>query len=216
MITVACVWVQGHVPFSSRYVANLHKMAWRWVKEPFRFVCLTDRPGDLPKGVEGIAIPPVKRMKGWWAKVNLFNPELNLGDRIVYYDLDTLLVAPQTAVIHYPAPFALVPDGAPNFKGLGNRKTVKNFNSSVMVWSKGQGEKIFTEFNRRVTYRLWGDQDFIGQLYPQAEKMPAEWFPRLSEGKPPQWRTGTKVVLCKKPKNEAAAEQWPWFREMWG
>ena len=216
MITIACVWVQGHVPFSAQYVEKLHRMAWRWAKEPFEFVCLTDQPEKLSPTIRTIKIKLPKGMKGWWAKVELFNPAHELKGRILSLDLDTLIVAPLTPIINYPARFALAPDGAPNFKGGGGLKVVKRFNSSVMLFTAGEQSDIYTQFNKAVTKRLWGDQDWIGELYPKAVAMPKEWFPRISEGSPPEWKKGTKVVLCKKPKNELAAKQWPWFKEMWG
>lgn len=216
MITIACVRVQGHVPFSPQYVEKLHRMAWRHVKRPFRFVCLTDRPKEVGSGVEVIKVKLPQGLKGWWAKVELFNPAHGLQGRILYLDLDTLPVAPLAPVIDFPAQFALAPDGAPNFKGGGGLKVVKRFNSSVMLWTAGENSEIYTKFTPAVAKRLWGDQDWIGELFPKAVTMPKEWFPRLSQFNGPDMPEGTKIVLCKKPKNELAAKQWPWFKEMWG
>jgi hypothetical protein len=83
-----------------------------------------------------------------------------------------------------------------------------------MVWNAGAAAKIFTMWSRDSADRLWGDQDWIGEVMPSAVTMPIKWFPRLSEARPP-WPEETKVVLCKKPKNADAAKQFPWFDQAW-
>jgi hypothetical protein len=213
-VTVACVLVRGHVDFRPLYVERLHSMVTRHIDRPFRFVCLTDQPQRMPAGVEAIQIRLPPRVKGWWAKVNLFRPGIFTG-RILYLDLDVLLVSSLALIIDYPAPFALVPDGAPNFQGHGNRKCVKRYNSSVMVWDAGVATDLYTQWTPAVTNRLWGDQDLIGERFPNEATMPLEWFPRLSAVQPP-WPDAAKVVLCKRPKNVEAARKWPWFAQAWG
>jgi len=184
------------------------------IDRPYSFVCLTDYPDEMPNGVEAIPIVHSKSLKGWWAKINLFRPGLFTG-RVLYLDLDVLIVSPLSEIIDFPARMALVPDGAPNFNGHGALKTVHRYNSSVMVWEAGVADKIFENWTPAVAERLWGDQDFIGEQMPAEQAMPAEWFPRISQVRPP-WPSSAKVVLVKKPKNHLAAEQWPWFDEMWG
>jgi len=220
MLTVACVWVAGHVPFTAQYVVRLQSMVARNLARSFRFVCLTDRPQLLPARIETIEIPPPGALKGWWRKLELFNPAHGLAGRVLYLDLDVLIVAGLDPIVAFPAPFALAPDGAPEFRPKSGHATVKRFNSSVMVWDADQvqanGSPLHADFVPAVADRLWGDQDWIGERWPAASRMPLEWFPRISEiggagDVPPE----AKVVLVKKPKNELAAELWPWFRRRW-
>lgn len=213
-LTVACVWVNGHVPFGVEYVAKLHAMARRWIARPFEFVCFTDRPALLPKGVEPVVIDSPGQLKGWWSKVELFNKAHGLCGRVLYLDLDTLIVDPLDEVIDYPAPFALAPH-AGTFNGKDGLTVVKRFNSSVMVWDAGTQDHIFDNWTPKTAKRLWGDQDHIGEQCPFASAMPAEWFPRLSDldGERPDVRA--KVVLAKKPKNVIASQRLAWFREAW-
>jgi hypothetical protein len=225
MLTVACVWVRGHVPFGVEYVERLHAMARRAIGRPFRFVCLTDRPDALPAGVEPVVISHPKALKGWWAKVQLFNPERFTG-RVVYLDLDVILVGSLDDVIDYPSPFALAPH-AGTFEGKDGLAVVKRFNSSVMVWDVAWPLQVFTRWTPAVAERLWGDQDWIGEVCPEAQTMPAAWFPRLSQclcppdprsDDPPDWRgvpPGARVVLCKKPKNVEAARRYPAVAQLW-
>ena len=154
-------------------------------------------------------------MYGWWAKVQLFNPELPLAGRVLYLDLDVLVVGDLDAVANFPAKFALVPDGAPSFKPRDGKRCVKRFNSSVMVWNHGEQSKIYSQWSPKEAEVLWGDQDWIGQCCPEATTMPSEWFPRLSDVKQPPWSDKARVILCKKPKNSEAMKVMPWFKQVW-
>lgn len=214
MTTVVCVWVRGHVPFTLEYVVRLRSMVRRHLAREHRFVCLTDRPQFMPEGIEGVVIPSPKPLKGWWSKIHLFSPAVGLTGRVLYLDLDTLVVSSLDPILDYPAPFALAPD-AGTFRPKGELQVVKRFNSSVMAWDAGVNHRLFEAWTPAVAERLWGDQDWIGEQLPEAAAMPIWWFPRLSEldGKPPS--EAAKVVLAKKPKNDVAADLYPWFGQIW-
>lgn len=216
MTTVACVFVRGHVPFSSEYVKRLASMVHRWMDRPYRFVCLTDKTGVAPFGpsVEAIRVPWSGDMFGWWAKLKLFAPKTGLTGRVLYLDLDTLVVNSLAPILDYPAPFALLPH-AGRFDGKDGRRVVKRFNSSVMVFNAGEHADLFHRFTPDTTRDLWGDQDWIGDQCPDAATMPAPWFPRISEIHDGRIPSEARVVLCKTPKNVEAARRYPWVREAW-
>lgn len=214
MITVACVWVKANVPFEAAYVGRLHAMVTRHLPTPFRFVCLTDRPAQLPAGVEAIRIPSIGSLFGWWAKLQLFNEAHGFTGRMLYLDLDTLVLQSLLPIVEYPSPFALVPH-AGTFNGKKGLSVVKRFNSSVMAWDAGVNDHLFADWSPAVAARLFGDQDWIGERTEHGEKMPLEWFPRISEIGAGPVPAAAKVVLCKKPKNTVAATQWPWVAEVW-
>jgi hypothetical protein len=211
-MTVACVWVRGHVPYSAEYVTRLAAMVRRWIDRPYRFVCLTDRPEALP-GVETIRIPSPSPLRGWWAKVRLFDPVIGLAGRVLYLDLDTLIVGPLGPIIDYPATVALAPPGGA-FVGRDGLSVVYRYNSSVMVWNAGALEVLHREWTPAVADRLWGDQDWIGERYPSAALLPSAWLPRLSTVTGPPFGDA-KVILAKVPKNHVAAGRWPWVADIW-
>lgn len=216
MTTVACVWVRANVPYGVEYVSNLRAMVMRHLTRPFRFVCLTDRPEQLPASVEGIRIKHDPTVPGWWAKMELF-AEHRFSGRVLYLDLDSLICADLDPIVDFPSSFALLPDGG-TFKPRTGHRVVKRFNSSVMVWDADVNFTLYNVFTLARDYfvrEFWGDQDFIGESWPEADTLPAQWFPRLSEldGAPPPPQA--KVVLCKKPKNEIAAKQFAWVADVW-
>lgn len=223
MITIACLWVRGRVAYSADYVGRLLSMCKRHAGEPFRFVCFTDRPNELPPGVEPVALLPFLGLEAWWNKLTLFAPEAGLSGRVLYLDLDSIVVGDLQPIIHYPAAFALCPP-AGDFRPV-NYRVVRRFNSSVMVWNAGEQSDLFEDFgglrcNRLIAaggapLPLWGDQDWIGlKKAAVGQPMPEAWFPRLSQAwsVPP---AGARVILCKKPKNHVAAERAAWIREAW-
>lgn len=229
MLTVACVWVHGPVPYTVDYVVRLERMVWRYLERPFRFVCLTDRPGELPAHITAIPIDwPIGDLPpngvGYWAKVSLFDRRLFNG-RVLYIDLDSLIVSDLSPIVDYPAPFAITADAliqerAHLDRDRYGRLVVRRFNSSVMVWDAGQGSLIWDDWMPSVTARLSTDQDWIAELYPEAAAIPSAWFPRIGMTQPtPEfqpWPADAKVVLVKKPKPHEAVARWPWFDAMWG
>jgi len=215
MITVACVLVRGHVGFTTEYVTKLKSMVERHLKRPHRFVCLTDRPHLLD--CETIPIQTPRDIFAWWAKVELFNSANGLDGRVLYLDLDVLIVGDLDEIVDYPAPFALVPH-AGQWQGKGRLKVVPLYNSSVMVFDAERVHRLYSNWSPPVTERLWGDQDWIGERMPGEATMPLKWFPRLSEinnGTDLILAPGARVVLCKKPKNHVARQTWRWFDQMW-
>lgn len=229
MVTFACVWVRGNVPYTDTFVRALRAGVRRYYPHEHRFVCLTD---TTLEGIECIGIRANKNIPGWWSKIELFNRKHDLKGRVVYLDLDTLIVDDLTPIVEYDAPFALVPPGG-TFQGRGKLKVVTRYNSSVMSFDVSDRlHRLYDLWHPEAAGRLWGDQDYIGQMLPNEATMPAEWFPRLSEvcdiaranGLDPETASGSnmsnimpdaRVVLSKKPKNDVAARQMKWFREAW-
>jgi|AntRauTorcE11897_2_1112592.scaffolds.fasta_scaffold00173_8 hypothetical protein len=82
-LTIACVYKTGG-DFDSEYVEVLYAK----LGEQYDFVCLTDSK-DVPSYVP--QTPLQFGWKGWWSKMELFNPEMLRGD-ILYLDLDTVIV----------------------------------------------------------------------------------------------------------------------------
>lgn len=216
MIAVACVWVKANVPYGVEYVARLRAMVAKHLTQPHRFVCLTDRPAAVPDGVEAVRIASPHPLPGWWAKIELFSPARQWGSRVLYLDLDTLVVRGLDELVASPAPFTLIPEGGSTFQGRHGLAVVKRFNSSVMVFDPAAVGQVWDTFSAAVPRRLWGDQDHIGEQCPSAATWPLEWFPRLSSiGAGGVVPAEARVILSKKPKNTEAAAQWPWFDALW-
>jgi hypothetical protein len=224
-LTVACVFVRGEYPYTPEYVRHLFAGVRRHLARPFRAVCLTDQPETMPADVEAIRIDAYQGVHTFWTKLELFNPAHGLEGRILYLDLDTLIVGDLDRIVDFPASLAFAADElAQTFDGpipqltKGGKVWRPRFQTSVMVWYGGLHRDLLNAWRTADADRLYTDQDWIAERYPGASVMPVAWFPRLSlsvHDDQLQLGQDAKVLFTKKPKNHLAAERWPWFAEMW-
>jgi len=158
-ISVLCV--RFGTRYGREYVERLRNMVARHLTVPYEFYCLTDDQHPID-GVHSIVRPNQGYAKGWWHKVHMFDPELGLRGRVLYFDLDI--------VIHNNID-KLVVGHAQEFLGIRdfNRKFNSQWNmlnSSAMSWQAGRHPDIFTTFqtNPKQAQKLHGDQDWIWQV----------------------------------------------------
>ena len=215
--TLACVMVRGHNRrYSPKYILRLREMVSRHTDRPFKMVCLTDEPEIMPEGVVGVRVPRTRGTeRGWWRKMYLFHPNLPFKGRVLYLDLDVLVVNDLNPILDFPADFAIAPDSAVNFQGKDQWSVVKGYQSSVMVWDHKARVRFFKEYDPYVQKRLWGDQDLIKEISPNEATFPAKWFERVTPSGPEDWTPETKVVLCVKYKPHKAIKIFPWFADYW-
>lgn len=137
MLNIVCI--RAGEAFSPAYVVNLKDMATRNIEGGFpgRFICFTDRPDELPGDLETAPLPA--DLPGWWSKLALFRDGLfPEGDRILFFDLDTVITGSIDKLVNYDGDFAILRDFyRPN--GL---------QSSVMAWEAGEQTEIWESFER--------------------------------------------------------------------
>lgn len=219
-LTVACLFVAGEYPYTVEYVQRLHEGVRRHLSRPFRFVCLTDRPWEMPAGVESIPLARIPGCYAFWTRLRMFDPSLGWTGRMLALDLDTLIVGALDPIVDYPGPFVAAGDAlAPSLAGRpvrgtkGGKTWLPRAQGSVLVWDAGVADDLWTAWSPDVAAEYYTDQDWIAARYPDITVMPVEWFPRISQAEPP-W-PDARVVLVKKPKNHVAADRWPWFNALW-
>jgi hypothetical protein len=157
MLTVACVFKSGG-EYTPEHVRALQRGFAQHLTIPYRFVCLSDVPGQ---GYD--VIPLTQNWPGWWSKLELFRPNVFAGDQldlfapVFFADLDTCIVGNCDDIV------------------LGHRFTVlENFwsdqriGSGLMAWDTDLSH-IFHAFKQSpsqfireyTTTERWGDQGFI-------------------------------------------------------
>jgi hypothetical protein len=155
-ITIACVLKSGGV-YDVSYVKNLGNALKRHVTVPFDFVCLTDMyiPANICKSIKLKCNYP-----GWWSKIELFTPDIIHTDRIVFFDLDTLIVGNIDHILLKKDEFiGLFPfNRAQRMRG--------GFASGVMSWkNNGLFSYIASEFDsEKHIEKFHGDQDYINYI----------------------------------------------------
>jgi hypothetical protein len=162
-LAIACVLKTGRwrTGIGNRAV-NYEPKHVRWLQRQcnqyapgVRFVCLTNE-----RKIEGVETIPLNcAWPGWWSKMELFGHDLG---RVLYMDLDTVIVGPLDEMLAYPHQFTAL-------NSLG-KKTTRLLNSGLMAW-QGARPDLLEPFaadpqrwiNECRTARCWGDQGFIGR-----------------------------------------------------
>lgn len=214
-LTVACVYWEGSFrnrPYTREWPAKLKRMVSLRLR-PHRFVCMSNV--DVP-GVE--TLPLVHNWPGWWSKIELFRPGNGLDGRVLYLDLDTLIVDEINSIADFDSPFALMPSyhRITGGKAAGGPGIVDRYQSSCMVFDAGAGEAIYNRFAFDVASEMFrGDQDWIGHIAPDLDTLPGKWFRKLRDCTDGP-RKDVRVVLSMPWKNDTAAKQFEWVRDIWG
>jgi hypothetical protein len=154
--------------FSFDYVERMRNMVARHMHRDYELVCLTDQPERCDD--VGFVDIGALNLPGWWAKMALFAPEWRGRHRVVYLDLDTVIIRDVSELVDVPGEFST----CENFTRLaGNHAYPCRYNSSVMVIGGGMASYIWTTFDReRVAYMTesdpYGDQRAIELIVPDA------------------------------------------------
>lgn len=204
MLSVACVNWQNYAGRGIDYVVALRDGVRRWLTGvEHRFVCLTDRPGDLPWGMCGIRLPP--GLHGWWNKIALFRPAPEMASgRVLYFDLDTVIARDISPLGKYAGPFAALADPADG----------KHIGSGVMAWEAGTCVDIWQRWNEAGSpmFHPRGDQSWIEAMRPAARRLQDE-FPGMfasykldcRDGKP---EAASVVYFHGKPRPHEVQDNW--------
>lgn len=167
-LIIACV-LTGRTKYSMIHVERLHSGVTKHLKQAFRFICLTD--WNFPKRNDLHFIDGVKFPK-WWGKINLFDRMFDNGhSRVLYFDLDTVIVGDLSPLANLDVPFGI----CANFtRAAGHPNWPCKYGSCVMTLGPGFGcTEIWEPFvNRQAEIMrrcsLYGDQKAIEELYPNA------------------------------------------------
>lgn len=215
MITFACV--RTGTKYGPEYVERLAAGVARHYQGPHRFVSLTDQP-DKIAGVCNFDIAPTG-LKGWWGKMALFDFADRIGERIVYLDLDTVIVGDLSPLAALNVDFGICGSFT---RAAGNLSWPCRYGSCVMTISPGAGRRIWADFRsdpgRFITEAgTYGDQHAIERLEPFGtilqEVLPPGFFlgyRDLGDSKPAGC---SLVIFAGKSKPHACDEKW--IRDAW-
>ena len=151
--------------------------------------CLTDFVKTEIRNVkEVIFLPMFQKYPGWWAKMNLFTPDIEWLRPFLYFDLDTIVLGKIDSLI-------------PSSENIGKLITLEDFYrpsrcGSAVMWIPRNSAKVThlwdywnTHFNKVISqYR--GDQDYI-------ETIGIDLF----------FQSFTNIITSFKPKRKVLLEQ---------
>jgi len=165
--------------YSADYVLNLWQAARRHSRRGFIFHVFTDNaqqhPQDLGWKFHVLQSPPVRGMRAWWYKMEIFDPARELLGKNLYFDLDVVIVNDIDRFWEYqPDHFCICHD----FNRAFNPRFPCS-NSSIMSWPGDSCGELYRQYATNVAeivrkYR--GDQDFIHeQLCSKLHWWPQHW-----------------------------------------
>lgn len=162
---VVCVKVGN--AYGPEYVNRLMGMLVGHTTKLPRFLCLTDDP----KGLEVPYTDVGTDLPGWWAKLVLFRPHPAIeGRRVIYFDLDTVIMGNADFLFEYDGPFCVIKDW-----------WAKGYNTSLMSIAPRFGkDTIWSPFHREakaIMGRMHGDQDWV------SERVKADTWQDIAPGK---------------------------------
>ena len=163
--------------YAVEYVQKLYNMVKRNTTLPINFVVFTDHV-KMHKMVEGdidIRKFPENDLQGWWNKLQLFHPDVELKDNTLYMDLDVVITD------NIDCFFTYKPEA--DFVGMND------FNPTTKIWNSS----IFRFKNDKLHGRIWhkfmndrpnllrrfpGDQNLISEFIkgaPGCDSYPDSW-----------------------------------------
>lgn len=108
-VTFVCLKAGNY--FGPEYVNILYDMVKRNLPfgYPGKFVCITDDPTGIDSDIEILPLPG--NLEKWWGKLYMFKRGLFPdGDRIIFLDLDTVIVGGLQEIVKYDGQFATLQD----------------------------------------------------------------------------------------------------------
>lgn len=212
-LTVACVLKSGDL-FTPEYVEKLQQMVHKNITYKYDFVCLTDL--NKENFSENIRVIPFEVDFPWkWCKINLWNPKNDFNKRVLYLDLDSLVIRNLDEIVDYPVDFALIKQ----WKNIGpkfGRERILKYKSPLMVWNHNCRPQIWNNFYLGIMNELVGDQDWIGKICPNEETLPEGWFDEERYYKNGNIPEKCKVLgITHNEKNKGAARDREWVRKYW-
>jgi hypothetical protein len=227
MLNVVCVKWGNKYTFD--YVNRLYHMIQRHLTLPYRFICLTDDPRGLQSGIEHSPFEE-KSLRTWFTKMEIFKPPAVINDRILFLDLDTVIIRNIDDIARYSGKFAILYDlylhpKPPVSQGRGW------LGSAIMSFDPTYTEFIWTDFSKNLSghmSRFAGDQQFIGNVFHSRNIQPDIWqdlFPgkflsykrHQLEGKDPIKHYPRASIVCfhGKPRPHEVVDRVKWMKEHW-
>jgi hypothetical protein len=131
VLTVAAVQVGNYCDRGAEYVRKLFDGVGRHLSCEWRGLCVTDDSLSVPEGISVIA--PPEGVDGWFNKLSLFRPGMfKPGSRVLYFDLDTVIVGSLDGLAGYVGRLACMDD----INGEGPA-------TGVMAWEAGRYDHIW-------------------------------------------------------------------------
>ena len=128
--------------YGADYVNRLYNMVKRNTTLPFTFVCFTDDAEGLDAEIDARPLPPMDLPEGrerGWRKLSIFQKDSGLDGRVLFLDLDTVIVGNIDDYLTIDGDFILIRHWKPSEKhGIGE--------TGVFRFEAGSHTDLFEHF----------------------------------------------------------------------
>jgi hypothetical protein len=143
-----CTWLWGEGKYTSLYVERLYRGLRKHIRQPFRFLLMTERhrvfPSAFSEGIERHAIkdPHLLNIPGCFARLRMFDrgwqENRGLSGTIVCLDLDVVITAQLDQLFE-----------AKEFRVLGGANSVNPcpYNNSIFMFQAGMHQYLWDDFS---------------------------------------------------------------------
>lgn len=169
-------WLWGD-KYSTEDVRKLREGVRRYLKQPFRFLVMTEREREWtpPPGIERHAIkdPELLQHRGCFARLRMFDygwqRNRDLDDRLVCLDLDMVILGPLDKLFERSETFVIL--------GGANSVNPCPYNGSVMMLRTGHHREVWDDFSIEAAkkikfYEFPDDQGWLAHKLPNAATWP--------------------------------------------
>jgi len=148
MLNIVCVNNNDYLGRGNEYVTKLQDGIEKHCTVPYKFTVIDKCVNE-----------------GWWAKLEIFK-YFPIGDRVLYFDLDTVITGNIDSLAMY--------DGY--FMALTDFYHPEIINSSIMMFESGKENKIYDKWVELGKPKLMGgDQQWIYMIKPAAKRIQTEY-----------------------------------------
>ena len=182
VVNVICMkyWTR----YGPHYVNRLRNMVSRHLPRPHRFVCFTEDPTGIEKGVEIFPLPPLKVPENFypsaWLKLAFFQDGLaNLKGPTLFLDLDLVILDSIDCFFDYEPDKICIINNWIEFRKTILRPRPDIGNSSVYRFPAGESQFVLDSFNSETEHALRDfptEQAYLTKaIRPKKCFWPEEW-----------------------------------------
>jgi len=181
-INIVCLFWVGDFrnrDFTANDVWRLYHSVLKHADRPFNFYVLTNDinanlPGTRIKLLHGDDWP------GWWAKMELYRPDLPTG-RTLYMDLDSHVINSLQPIFDFEGDMVLFGDRSVVTDRAG---LVKRYQAATILFDAGKFVWLYEKFEQDWDYYVShyrSDQDILGEWIPDQPTFPEKWMIKLKQ-----------------------------------
>jgi len=232
-VVICMKWGKGYAP---DYVNVLASAVKKHLKQPYRFVCLTDDDAGIDEGVECYPIPDMcltasNASFGAWQKVSIFKEDLyGLTGRALFIDLDSMICDDLAPMFEVEGELVMIKEWKRPIDKLKLKPPVRGA-SGVLAFDLGTLPHLFDRFVKdraTLTQDIRNDQRYLWKFQKEIAFWPAEYVISFKRHlmrapivnwflKPKMFPKGTRVLAFHgRPRPaEVIADGNEWWGDFW-